>query len=218
MKGKIRIVIADDHPIFRRGLRQVVEAESDLQVVAEAGDGQAALDAIRRSTAEVAVLDVQMPGLTGFQVAQYLGKDQAPTNLVFLTMHSDPAMLERAFEVGAKGYVLKDSALTEIVQAVRAVAAGRPFVSPALSDFLVSRAFPGRGGIARPASALDALTDRERHILRLIAESKTSKDIAATLGINYRTVENHRTAISQKLGLQGSHALVKFAFGHKSEL
>ena len=95
MKDKTRIVIADDHPIFRRGLRQVVEAELDLLVVAEAGDGQAALEAIRRMTPDVAVLDVQMPGMTGFQVAQDLGKDRTPTNLVFLTMHSDPAMLER---------------------------------------------------------------------------------------------------------------------------
>jgi len=218
MKSRIRIVIADDHPIFRQGLRQVMEAEPDLQVLAEAGDGQAALDEIRRSSPDVAVLDVEMPRMSGFEVARDLGKDRARTRLVFLTMHADPAMLDRAFAAGASGYVLKDGALSQIVQAVRAAAAGRTFVSPELSDVLVGRAFPGKGRSSPAASPIAALTDRERHILRLIAEAKTSKEIASTLGIHYRTIENHRTAISQKLGLQGSHALLKFAFDHKSEL
>ncbi|HKF44338.1 MAG TPA: response regulator transcription factor [Thermoanaerobaculia bacterium] len=216
MKNPIEIVIADDHPIFRRGLRHVIEAEPDLRVLAEAGDGKAALEEIRRHSPDVAVLDVQMPGLSGFGVAQELRKERLP-GLVFLTMHNDPGMLDRAFEVGAMAYVLKDAALSEIVQAVRAAAAGRTFVSPSLSDLLVDRAFPGRAAPKR-SSRFEALTDRERQILKLIAESKTSKEIGATLGVHYRTIENSRTAISQKLGLQGSHALVKFAFDHKTEL
>ncbi len=217
MKNPIRVVIADDHPIFRRGLRQVIEGETDLRVVAESGDGKGALDEILRACPDVAVLDVQMPGMSGFEVAQQAGKEGVPASLVFLTMHSDPAMLDRAFAVGARGFVLKDGALSEIVQAVRSVAAGRTFVSAALSDLLVGRAFPGRA-VPKPSSPIEALTDRDRLILKLIAESKTSKEIGATLGVHYRTVENSRTAISQKLGLQGSHALLKFAFDHKSEL
>jgi DNA-binding NarL/FixJ family response regulator len=217
MKSRIRIVIADDHPIFRHGLRQVLDADPDMQVLAEAADGPGALEEIRRSSPDVAVLDVEMPRMSGFEVARDLRKDRAPTRLVFLTMHADPAMLDRAFAAGASGYVLKDGALSQIVGAVRAAAAGRTFVSPELSDVLVGRAFPVRGG-SPPASPIAALTDRERHILRLIAQAKTSKEIASTLGINYRTIENHRTTISQKLGLQGSHALLKFAFDHKSEL
>lgn len=218
MKSRIRIVIADDHPIFRQGLRQVLDADPDMQVLAEAADGPGALEEIRRSSPDVAVLDVEMPRMSGFEVARDLGKDRAPTRLVFLTMHADPAMLDRAFAAGASGYVLKDGALSQIVGAVRAAAAGRTFVSPELSDVLVGRAFPGRAGSSPAASPIAALTDRERHILRLIAEAKTSKEIASTLGIHYRTIENHRTAISQKLGLQGSHALLKFAFDHKSKL
>ena len=121
--------------------------------------------------------------------------------------------------IGVKGYVLKDAALSEIVQAVRTIAIGRTYVSPALSEYLVERSFPSRrAGIDAGASPLAGLNERERHILRLIAESQTSKEIAETLGLNYRTVENQRAAISQKLGLQGSHALVKFAFEHKTEL
>lgn len=217
MKKEIRIVIADDHPIFRQGLRQVIEAEPDLRVVAEAANGQIALEEIRRHLPDVIVLDVQMPVLGGFGVAQQLeGKERA--GIVFLTMHNEAAMLDRAFEAGAKGYVLKDGALSEIVQAIRSVAAGRTFVSPALSDLLVGRAFPGRSAPAAAASPLSMLTDRDRQILKLIAESKTSKEIGAALGVHYRTIENQRTAISQKLGLQGTHALLKFAFDHKSDL
>jgi DNA-binding NarL/FixJ family response regulator len=219
MPADIRVVIADDHPIFRHGLRQVVEAQPDMQVVDAVGDGATALDVIRRSSPDVAVLDVRMPALGGFDVAKQVGEEGLRTRLMFLTMHAEPAMFERAMAIGVKGYVLKDAALSEIVQAVRTIAIGRTYVSPALSEYLVERSFPSRrAGIEAGASPLAALNERERHILRLIAESQTSKEIAETLGLNYRTVENQRAAISQKLGLQGSHALVKFAFEHKTNL
>jgi DNA-binding NarL/FixJ family response regulator len=214
----IRVVIADDHPIFRHGLRQVVDAQTDMQVLEAIGDGAAALDAIRRLSPDVAVLDVRMPGLGGFEVAQRLWDEQVRTRLMFLTMHAEPVLFERAMKIGVKGYVLKDAALTEIVQAVRTVAMGRTYLSPAMSEYLLDRSFPSRRGSPADPSPLAGLNERERHILRLIAESKTSKDIAETLGLNYRTVENQRATISHKLGLQGSHALVKFAFDHKTEL
>ncbi len=219
MPADIRVVIADDHPIFRHGLRQVVEAQPDMQVVDAVGDGATALDVIRRLSPDVAVLDVRMPALGGFDVAKQVGEEGLRTRLMFLTMHAEPAMFERAMAIGVKGYVLKDAALSEIVQAVRTIAIGRTYVSPALSEYLVERSFPSRrAGIEAGASPVAGLNERERHILRLIAESQTSKEIAETLGLNYRTVENQRAAISQKLGLQGSHALVKFAFEHKTEL
>ena len=218
MPADIRVVIADDHPIFRHGLRQVVEAQPDMQVVDAVGDGAAALAVIRRSSPDVAVLDVRMPLLGGFDVAKQAAEEGLRTRLMFLTMHAEPAMFDRAMAIGVKGYVLKDAALSEIVQAVRTIAIGRTYVSPALSEYLVERAFPSRRAEPAGASPLAALNERERHILRLIAESQTSKEIAETLGLHYRTVENQRAAISQKLGLQGSHALVKFAFEHKTEL
>ena len=218
MSEEIRVLIADDHPIFRRGLREVVAAEPGIRVVAESDDGVSALEAIRRQEPDVALLDVQMPGLTGFQVAEEVAKARLATRLVFLTMHAEPSMFDRGMAVGASGYVLKDAALSEVVQAVRSVVAGRTFVSPALSDHLVRRAFPARVPFAASGSLLDGLTERERLILKLISESRTSKEIAEVLGIHYRTVENHRTALSHKLGLQGSHALTKFAFSHKVDL
>jgi DNA-binding NarL/FixJ family response regulator len=218
MPTDIRVLIADDHPVFRHGLQQVVEQQPDMHVVEAVGEGAAALDAIRRLLPDVAVLDVRMPGLGGFEVATQLADEGLPTRLMFLTMHDEPVLFERALAIGVKGYVLKDAALSEIVQAVRAVAIGRTYLSPALSQYLVERSFPSTRARPVGASPLAELSARERHILRLIAESRTSKEIADTLGLHYRTVENLRAAMSQKLGLQGSHALVRFAFQHKAEL
>jgi DNA-binding NarL/FixJ family response regulator len=218
MAAEIRVVIADDHPVFRHGLEQVVAAQPDMQVVAAVGDGATALDVIRRLSPDVAVLDVRMPGLGGFDVATRADEEGLRTRLMFLTMHAEPVMFERAMAMGVRGYVLKDAALSEIVQAVRTVAIGRKYLSPTLSEYLLERSFPSRGAAPAGSSLLAALSERERHILRLIAAAQTSKEIAETLGLHYRTVENQRAAISQKLGLQGSHALVKFAFEHKTEL
>ena len=217
MASAIRVVIADDHPVFRHGLTQVVQNQPDMQVLEAIGDGAAALEAIRQSTPDVAVLDVAMPGLDGFDVATRVIDARLPTRLMFLTMHAEPAIFERAMAIGVKGYVLKDEAIREIVQAIRTVAMGRLYLSPALSEYAVSRAFNDRRRVPR-GSPFESLTPRERDILRLIAESRTSKEIAEELGLHYRTIENQRAAISQKLGLQGSHALVKFAFEHKKAL
>jgi DNA-binding NarL/FixJ family response regulator len=220
MPPEIRVVIADDHPVFRHGLQQVVGAEPGLRIVDTVGEGESALRIIRESAPDVAVLDVRMPGIDGLEVARRVAVEQLPTRVMFLTMHAEPAVFERAMALGVKGYVLKDAALLEIVQAVRTVAMGRTYLSPAISEYLIGRTFAVRRSPVTMAatSPLAALTDRERQILRLVAESRTSKEIAESLGVHYRTVENQRASISQKLGLHGSHALVKFAFEHKSEL
>jgi len=217
MPFHIRLVIADDHPVFRHGLEQIVAAQPDMQIVATAADGATALDAIRSHAPDVAVLDVRMPGLGGFEVAQRIADAELPTRIMFLTMHAEPAIFERAMTLGVKGYVLKDAALLEIVQAVRTVAMGRVYLSPELSEYMVGRSFPERRHPAATRTPGSLLTERERQIMRLIAASQTSKEIAVALGVHYRTVENLRAAISQKLGLQGSHALVKYAFEHKSD-
>jgi DNA-binding NarL/FixJ family response regulator len=217
MESEIKIIIADDHPIVRQGLRQTIESGAGLKVVAEAGDGREALARIKELKPRVAVLDIQMPALDGFGVARAVRDEGLAVELVFLTVYRDEDVFNAALDIGVKGYVLKDSAVSDIVACVRAVAAGEHYASPALTTHLVSR---GRRAAALAAErpGLAALTPTERHVLRLIADYKTSKEIAAELFVSPRTVETHRNNICQKLDLHGSHALMKFALAHKSEL
>jgi DNA-binding NarL/FixJ family response regulator len=217
MGDGIRIVVADDHPIVRRGVVQVLAAEPGFEVVAEAGDGEAALAEIERLRPDVAVLDVDMPKLDGLAVAREVFRRGSEVSVVFLTIHTGEDIFNEAIDLGAYGYVLKESAVVDVVSAVRAAAAKTPYVTPSLTPYLLRRG-ARRDALARGTPGLGDLTRSERRILKLIAEEKTSREIADRLFISPRTVENHRTNICQKLGLQGSHALVKFALKHKSEL
>ncbi len=216
MPSETRILVADDHPIVRAGIRQVVEAEADLRVVAEAADGVEALARIRASRPDIAVVDLAMPSLDGLGVLRAVRDEGNPVRVIVLTVHADPELYDAALAAGAAAYVLKDAALVEIVQAIRAVARGLHFTSPAVTTHLVRRGAKGTGKSAPPE--LSVLTPAERRVLKLVAEGKTSKEIADALGIHYRTVENHRTNICQKLSLTGSHALVRYALKRLSDL
>lgn len=217
MKSETRVVIADDHPVFRQGLRQVIESEQGIEVVGEAGDGASALRMIQELAPEVAVLDINMPRLKGFDVAREIRQQGLGVRIIFLTMYDDERMFNEALNAGALGYLLKDSAVGDIVGGIRAVAAGRHFISPSISGYLFKRAARGNA-LAEQTPGLGDLTPAELRILKLIAEYKTSKEIAAELFVSYRTVENHRTSICHKLDIHGSNALIKFALEHKYEL
>jgi DNA-binding NarL/FixJ family response regulator len=217
MQPEIRIVVADDHPIFREGLRQVIAAVPGFAVVGEAADGDAALSCIAALLPNVAVLDVDMPGKDGFAVAQEIIKQNMPVAVVFLTMHKSESVFEAALDLGVKGYVLKDSALADVVQSIRAAASGENFISPALSTFLVKRRRRATN-LEEQMPSINDLTPAERRILRLIADAKTNKEIAAELFISVRTVEHHRSNICAKLGLKASHGLIRFAVAHQSEI
>jgi DNA-binding NarL/FixJ family response regulator len=217
MTPEIHIIIADDHPLLRAGLRQVIESDSRLKVVAEASDGAAALEQITAHKPAVAVLDIEMPQLTGFELLRELRARGQTVAVIFLTMYRDEEMFNEALDLGALGYVLKDSATTDIIGAIRAVAAGQPYISPAISALLLKRGARAAALVQQKAGLKD-LTPTERRILKLISENRTSKEIAAELFISHRTVENHRANICQKLELKGSHSLLKFAFDHKSQL
>lgn len=214
MKSEISVLIADDHPIFRRGLRQIIEADASIKVVAEADDGEAALVALQEHAPQVAVLDVDMPNRDGFDVTQTVRARRLPVAVIFLTMHKDERIFNKALDLGVMGYVLKDSAITEIVAGIKAVATGQNYVSPAMSTSLLKRA---SRAAAPPPPGVEDLTPTERRVLKLIAEYKTSKEIAAELFISTRTVEHHRANISTKLDLKGSHALLKFALDHHAQ-
>jgi DNA-binding NarL/FixJ family response regulator len=213
----IRIVLADDHPVVRQGLRQTIENDPRLKVVAEAGDGHAALEMIKRLRPEIAVLDIDMPGLDGLAVARLLLEQRPPVEVIFLTVHREEDLFNAAVNLGAKGYVLKDSALTDIVSSIKAVAAGHHYTSPAMTTYLFNRNRRVQPG-AKEGPGIEDLTPTERRILRLIAEYKTNKMIADELSISKRTVEKYREIISEKLDIHGSHALLKFALSHQSEL
>jgi DNA-binding NarL/FixJ family response regulator len=217
MGTEIRILIADDHPIFRQGLRAVIEKQHGFTVVAEAADGERALDRLRAGEITVAVLDVTMPVKDGFAVAREARAQRLAAALVFLTMHKDEHMLNAALDLGVRGYVLKDNAASEIIDCVRSVAAGGEYISPTVSSFLIRRR-AGAAALATEKPALEQLTPAERRVLRLIADGLTSREIAAQLGIGLRTVEHHRNNVAVKLELRGSHALTRFALKHHADL
>jgi DNA-binding NarL/FixJ family response regulator len=217
MGNEIRVLIADDHPIFRQGLRQIIEAQRELTVVAEAADGGQALEYLTHGDVTVAVIDVTMPVKDGFAVAREVRERRLAAGLVFLTMHKDEHYLNAALDLGVRGYVLKDNATTEIVDCVRSVAGGNEYISPTLSSLLIRRRTRATS-LAKEKPVLDQLTDAERRILRLIADGLTSREIAGQLGIGLRTVEHHRNNVAVKLELRGSHALTKFALKHQSDL
>jgi DNA-binding NarL/FixJ family response regulator len=215
MSEPVRIVLADDHPIFRRGLREVLEAQSDFQVVAECGDGEEALAAIERECPGIVVLDVGMPKQDGFAVVRALRERGAATAVVLLTMHARDDLLREAFSLGVRAYVVKEAAVLDVVHAIREVLSGRPFISSSLSANLLTGTESPEAGIS---PELQRLTPAELRILRLIAEFKSSKEIADVLGVHYRTIENHRTNMAAKLGLVGSHALTRYAALHRDRL
>ncbi|MEK9137356.1 MAG: response regulator transcription factor, partial [Bacteroidota bacterium] len=190
MKDPITLVIADDHPLFRAGVRQVIEADASLLIVGEAADGERALAVIKEKQPRTAVLDIQMPNMTGLVVAETLLSQNSSTSVILLTMFDDQKMFFQAMDIGVKGYVLKDAALQEIIHAIHAVADERYYLSPALSGLLITRRSP----LAAPTtegSPVEMLTPSERQIVSLIAELKSNKEIADTLFISNRTVENH---------------------------
>jgi DNA-binding NarL/FixJ family response regulator len=216
MNSEIHIVIADDHPIVRRGLREVIEDEADLRVVAEAGDGLAGLAEIERLRPAIAILDLHMPKLHGFAAAEEIHKRRLPVEIIFLTMHDEVDLLHRAMDLG-KGYILKESALVEIVNGIRTVMSGRPFVSPSMAAGLLERRSKTEE-FQRGIPALSTLTPSELRILSMIAAGKPTKVIAAELHIHHRTVETHRGSICHKLQLNGANSLLRFALENKSRL
>lgn len=214
MPEQINIVIADDHPLFRTGLRYTIEKTPGNIVVAEAGSGQEALDAVRFHHPAVVILDLMMPGLNGLDVARQIRREKLPVAIIILTMYDDAAMFDDAMDLGVLGYVLKDSASIDIVQAIRSVTRGKYFIGSGMSDaaFRSRRMDLESDGIRH---VLLTLTTTERRILRLVAENRTSAEIAQLLGISATTVNNHRAHVSSKLGVKGNNALLRFALMHR---
>lgn len=217
MADKLRILIADDHPIFRKGLRQVIETVPAYTIVGEAEDGVAALEMITTLQPDVAILDIDMPQKNGLETVAILREQRHDVPVVFLTMYDDEEMFNAAVDSGVRGYVLKESAVRDILECIKLVAQGKHYISPSISTYLIRR--DSRAKDLRKANpALDSLTATERKILGLIADGRTSKDIASILNVSPKTVDNHRLNIANKLNIRGTHQLLKFAVQNKSQL
>jgi two-component system response regulator DegU len=205
--SKTTIIIADDHPVFLAGLRAVVDAEPDIEIVGQASDGDEALTMIKDLRPDVAVIDIGMPKLDGIAILAEIGMQRLSSRVIFMTMYRERKLYDRGIEMGLSGYVLKDSASSDLIDAIKAVRAGEKFVSPDLLLYFTENR--SRSGEMRSTS--EQLSASEMRILSLIAQYKTSRQIADALYISPRTVETHRTNICQKLGLVGRHALMKYA-------
>ena len=214
---KITILIADDHPMFRDGVKQALSNDPMLNVIAVASDGEHALQLVKELHPDVAVLDMNMPKMTGLNVLKELKMLETKTEVLFLTMFDDEEILNEAMDLGVKGYILKESASIDIANAIRSVHEGRHYLSPALTDKLLKRK-EKKESFSSTYPQLQNLTEQERRILKMIADSKTSKEIADALFLSQKTIDNYRFKISEKLELSGSYSLLKFALENKSNL
>ena len=216
MTEEIRILLADDYPVVRKGLKASIEDEPSLKVIAEAADGEEAIKLIGKHRPHLAILDIDMPKLDGLGVAKEITRLKLDTKIIFLSFHKDEDIFRAALAAGGKGYLLKDSAMEEIVVAIQTVNAGKVYMSSAIALQLLQGESSSE---PTPENQLTRdLTISERRILKLIAEGLSSKEIGNELSVHYRTVENHRTNICRKLNIEGANALLRFAVQHKEAL
>jgi DNA-binding NarL/FixJ family response regulator len=215
MSNTVKIIVADDHPIFREGLIKIIQLEKNFNVCNSCGNGQEALEAIRTKQPNVAVLDISMPCLSGLDVATVIAKEKLKTIPIILTMYKEEEYLDAALENGVKGYLLKDSTSNEIIDCIKSVLQGGLYISQELMVHITDSKRT-KSSKDENYELINQLTSTERKILKLLAENKTSLQIAEELFISHRTVQNHRNNIAHKLNLNGHNRLLLFAIEHKS--
>jgi len=209
--------MADDHPIFRSGLRQIIEEDNNIEILGEADNGQAALELIDKFKPDIILLDIDMPVKTGLEVMRELADREKIPKVIFLTVYADEDMYDEGVELGISGYVLKDSAISEITECIYKVYDNKYYISSSVSDLLLNKKSKANKDTGQETFT-DMLTRSELIILKLIAEGNTTRGISEILGISFKTAENHRANISSKLRLKGANSLVKFAIEHRSQL
>ncbi len=202
---KTRVLLADDHAILRKGVRMLIDSQPDLEVVGEAKTGREAIDEARKLKPDVVVMDVSMPELNGIEGTRQICDELTQTKVLGLSMHKDAVYVREILRAGARGYLLKDSEDDDLLRAIRAVSRGEAFLSPAISDAVLS---DYRKHVSNP---VDLLTSREREVLTMIAEGKTNKEIANALNLSVYTVESHRGSVMEKLNLHNTGDIVRFA-------
>jgi two-component system response regulator NreC len=209
----IRLLIADDHAVFRSGLRALLEKEGDVEVVAETGDGNATVEAVDQHEVDVLILDITMPGMPGTKVAEAVLKKQPELGIVVLTMHEDEYYVQQLLAMGVRAFVLKKSTGTDLIQAIRAAARKEQYVDPALAGTVI-HAYLGRRAKRKGQTKAGLLTPREQEVCCLLASGHTNAEISQKLAISERTVETHRAHIMSKLDLDSRADLVRFAIDH----
>ena len=202
---KIRVLLADDHAILRKGVRMLINSQPDMEVVGEAKTGREAVDEARKLTPDIVVMDVSMPELNGIEGTRQICDELTQTRVIGLSMHKDSVYVREILRAGARGYLLKDDDDDDLLRAIRAVARGEAFLSPAISDAVL---VDYRKHVSNP---VDLLTSREREVLTLIADGKTNKEIANALNLSVYTVESHRGSVMEKLNLHNTGDIVRFA-------
>jgi DNA-binding NarL/FixJ family response regulator len=217
MEEKITVALVEDHPLFRTGLREAIRADSRFEIIAEAANGDAALETIAGTKPDLAVVDINLPRMSGLDLAAALKRRRIPTRIVILTVSKEERLFNRALNLDIRGYVLKESAESEILDCIAAVADGKSYVSSSLSDFLLRR-HDRVEVLSSRSPGVEDLTLAERRVLKRVAAGKTTKEIAAEFFISPRTVESHRSNICGKLNLTGSNPLLQFALEHRDAL
>jgi DNA-binding NarL/FixJ family response regulator len=209
MNGKIRVVIVDDHAILREGVRALLQIHADIEVVGEAGNGLEAIEAVGRVDPDVVLMDIAMPGLGGIEAAVELRKLGKRARVLILSQYEDREYVRRLLKAGVAGYVLKKSAGAELANAIRAVHRGGLVLDPEVARTAMAEAGPAEPG--QTADPYDALTDREKQVLKLVAEGRSNKEVAELLGISVKTAMSHREHVMEKLGVHNRTELVRFA-------
>jgi DNA-binding NarL/FixJ family response regulator len=206
----IRVILAEDHTIVRKGLRSLLEGEEDIEVIGEAGDGKEAITLVEQKKPDIVVMDIGMPELNGLEATRRIKKKFPETKVLILTMHTNEEYVFEILQAGASGYIVKKAAPTELVSALRAVKRGESFLSPSISKKVIDE-YLQRAGEAKRRGAFELLTDREREVLQLIAEGNSTRGIAGRLFISTKTVETHRSNLMEKLDLHGTADLTRYA-------
>ncbi|NOX19261.1 MAG: response regulator transcription factor [Chlorobi bacterium] len=217
MNEKINVLIVDDHPLFRKGLKAELSSHANIIIAGEAGDAETTLKMVKEVKPEIIVLDINLPGKNGIEIAKEIKDFDKEIKIIFLTMYNEEDLFNAAFDAGASAYILKENAIEEALTAVTEVYNGGKYICSSMGNYLLGRQ-KKNAELALKNPGIKELSEKEREILKLIAQGKTSKEIGERLFISYKTVENHRTRICGKLGIKGSFPLLKFAIENKSHI
>lgn len=217
MENKKRILIVDDHPLFRKGLKATLGEDNGIQVISEAGSGEEALLFLEKLQPDILILDLQLPGMSGIETAKKIKSMYKNILIILLTMHKEEEIFNKSIEYGIDAYLLKENAVDELLSAVRMVSDGNYYLSPSLSEYIINRNKKQKK-LADEKPGLKELTEKEREILGMIALNRTTREIASELFVSYKTVENHRANICKKLNISGANALLKFIIENKNHI